>query len=323
VSALPGVTAVGGVTALPLSQMMAWGPITIEGRATPEGEKFINADIRVVGGDYFKAMNIPLHRGRVFSQDVDTRTSPRVVVIDQRMADQFWPGEDPIGKRIQLGQGGFSDNNGGEVVGVVADVRYRGVETAPRAGAYVPLAQSPRGSGMLFIRSGLDLATVVGMLRTQLRAIDPDLPLWNVKSMGDRFGDATWRTRLSADLLTVFAGLALLLAAIGLYGVMAQAVAQRTREIGVRMALGADRRSIFRLVIGRALIMAVSGVAAGVGLSLVSMRLLDALLYRVQPNDPITILTLVVVLIVVTLLASYIPARRATRVDPLNSLRAE
>ena len=145
----------------------------------------------------------------------------------------------------------------------------------------------------------------------------------NVKTMGTRFGDATWRTRLSADLLALFAALALLLAAIGLYGVMAQAVEQRTREIGVRMALGAERRNIFTLVIGRALTSRRSAIAVGVGLSLMSMRFLDALLYQVKPNDPTTLGVLAAGLLVVSLLASYVPARRATRVDPWTSLRAD
>ena len=145
----------------------------------------------------------------------------------------------------------------------------------------------------------------------------------NVKTMGTRFADATWRTRLSADLLTLFAALALLLAAIGLYGVMAQAVEQRTREIGVRMALGAERWNIFTLVIGRALVIAGIGVAVGAGLSLLSMRFLDGLLYQVRPNDPVTLGVLAAGLLGISLLASYVPARRATRVDPWTSLRAD
>jgi len=272
--------------------------------------------------DYFQTMGVQLVRGRLFS-DRDRAGAPKVVIVNETAARSFWPGEDPIGRRITLGQGGFSDRPGAEVIGVVADVRYQAVETAARADAYIPLLQSPRSGGLVFVRSNLDAAALLPAIRTQLQTIDPEVPLSDVKTMGHRFGDATWRTRLSADLLGLFAALALLLAAIGLYGVMAQGVEQRTREIGVRMALGADRRNIFRLVIGRALIIAVVGVAAGVGLSLLSMRFLDTLLYQVKPNDPLTLTTLALVLIVVTLLASYVPARRATRVDPLTSLRAE
>ena len=160
-------------------------------------------------------------------------------------------------------------------------------------------------------------------MRGEIRALDRDLPVTNVKTMGTRFGDATWRTRLSADLLALFAGLALLLASIGLYGVMAQSVEQRTREIGVRMALGAERRNIFRLVIGRALVIATVGIVAGAALSLLSMRFLEALLYQVKPNDPATLAVLAAGLLGICLLASYVPARRATRVDPWTSLRAD
>jgi putative ABC transport system permease protein len=272
--------------------------------------------------EYFQTLGIHLVKGRTFT-DRDREGQPKVVVVNEAAARAFWPGEDPIGKHVRLGQGGFMDGNGGEVVGVVADVRYRTVETAVQPDAYIPLRQSPRSSGFLFIRSSLDTPAAASAIRSVLRTIDADLPVVNVKTMGSRFGEATWRTRLSADLLGLFAGLALLLAAIGLYGVMAQGVAQRTREIGVRMALGADRGTIFRLVMRRALVIGAIGVAAGVALSVASMPLLDALLYQVQPNDPLTIASLAFVLIAVTLLASYVPARRATRVDPLTSLRAE
>jgi putative ABC transport system permease protein len=271
---------------------------------------------------YFETMGITLVKGRTFT-DRDRAGQPRVVILSETAARTFWPGEDPIGKRVRFGQGGFDSNSYGEVVGVVADVRYQAVETAPRSDAYLPVLQSPRSGGILFVRSSLDVAGIAPAIRAELRTLDPDLPVIDIKSMGRRFGDATWRTRLSADLLGVFAALALLLAAIGLYGVMAQGVEQRTREIGVRMALGADRVSIFRLVIGRALAIGAIGVIIGVALSLVSAQLLEALLYQVKPRDPRTIGLLALVLIAVTLLASIVPARRTTRVDPLDSLRAE
>jgi putative ABC transport system permease protein len=270
--------------------------------------------------EYFQTLGIPLIKGRTFT-DRDRDGQPPVVVINETAARRLWPGEDPIGKRIRLTD--IYGGNGAEVVGVVGDVRYRPVEAAITPDAYLSLPQAPLPNGFMFIRTRSDVAATTAMIRSVLRRLDADLPVVNVKTMGDRFGDATWRTRLSADLLTLFAALALLLAAIGLYGVMAQGVAQRTREIGVRMALGADRGTIFRLVISRALIIGTIGVAVGVGVSVLLTPFLDTLLYEVKPNDPLTIAVLAIVLIAVTLLASYVPARRATRVDPLTSLRAE
>ena len=188
---------------------------------------------------------------------------------------------------------------------------------------YLAYAQAPLRDGYMFIRTRGDVAATSATIRSTLRKLDAQLPVVNVKTMGNRFGEATWRTRLSADLLTLFAALALLLAAIGLYGVLAQIVEQRTREIGVRMALGADRANIFRLVIGRALIIGLVGVAVGIGIAMWSMRFLDALLYQVKSDDPLTVAVLAILLMAVTLVAAYVPARRATRVDPLTSLRAE
>jgi putative ABC transport system permease protein len=270
--------------------------------------------------DYFRTLGIPLIKGRTFT-DRDREGQPKVAVINETAARRLWPGEEPIGKRIRLTD--ITETNGVEIVGVVADVRYHPVEAAITPDVYLSYLQTPLPNGYMFIRTRGDVAATSAAIRSVLRKLDPELPVVNVKTMGNRFGEATWRTRLSADLLTLFAALALLLAAIGLYGVMAQIVEQRTREIGVRMALGADRANIFRLVISRALIIGIIGVAVGVGITMWSMRFLDALLYQVKSDDPLTIAILAIVLMAVTLLASYVPARRATRVDPLTSLRAE
>ena len=266
-------------------------------------------------------MGIQLVRGRTFT-DRDRQGQPKVVVINETAARTLFGGEDPIGQKVGLGQGGFRD--GAEVVGIVKDVRYRcGRAGRGRRTCTSRCCSRRAANGILFVRSNLDPAALIPAVRREVQALDRDLPVTNVKTMGTRFGDATWRTRLSADLLALFAGLALLLAAIGFYGVMAQAVEQRTREIGVRMALGAERRSIFTMVIGRALAIAAVGTAVGVALSLMSMRFLDALLYQVRPNDPVTLGVLAAGLLGISLLASYVPARRATRVDPWTSLRAD
>jgi putative ABC transport system permease protein len=269
---------------------------------------------------YFDTLGIRLIRGRVFT-DRDRVGQPKVVVIGETTARAFWGTGDPIGQRIAVGQGGFQD--GAEVVGVVADVRYGSVETSVIPDVYMPLLQSMRSSGFIFIRSRTSAEPLVSAVRRDVQALDPDLPLTDIKTMEQRFNDATWRTRTSAGLLGVFAALALFLAALGLYGVMSQGVEQRRRELGVRMALGATGRDIMRLIIGRAFVLAVAGTVAGVVLAVPSMRLLTALLYQVTPTDPAVFTLLALTLIAVAVLAGYIPARRATRVDPLISLRAE
>jgi putative ABC transport system permease protein len=322
VRALPGVRAAAYSNCPPISGGCNGTSVNFPDRPPLPPGTFLVSDIHWSSPEYFETMGIRLVRGRTFT-DRDREGQPKVTVINETAARLLFKGEDPIGRRMTLGQGGFDKGNGAEVIGIVNDTRYRSVDVAPRSDAYVPLLQSWRPAGTLFVRTSLDLAALTPMLRKEIAALDADLPVSRIKTMGNRFGDATWRTRLSADLLGLFAALALLLAAVGLYGVMAQAVEQRTREIGVRIALGAERRNIFALVIGRAFAIAVGGIAVGIGLSLMSMRFLDALLYGVKPNDPATLGVLAAVLLIVSLLASYVPARRATRVDPLTSLRAE
>jgi putative ABC transport system permease protein len=269
---------------------------------------------------YFEALGIRLVRGRVFT-DRDRVGQPKVVVVNETAARTFWKGEDPIGKRIGVGQGGFG--SGAEVVGVVADVRYGAVETSIKPDVYLPLLQSARSGGLIYVRSRSAVATLASMVRQEVAALDPDLPLTDIRMMEARFGDAIWRTRVSAWLLGVFSALALLLAALGIYSVMSEGVEQRRREIGVRMALGAAQTDIFRLIIGRVVAVALAGVALGVAFAVPAMGMLTALLYQVQPGDPTVFSALASVLLTVAVLAGYVPARRATRVDPLTTLRAE
>ena len=269
---------------------------------------------------YFETMGIRVLRGRLFTPQ-DRAGQPKVVVVNETAALTYWPGEDPIGKRIALGQGGFGD--GAEVIGIVADVRYRAVETAVLPDAYLPLLQAPRAQGFLFVRTDGAPESIVPQIRTEVQALDPNLPLIDVKMMATRFGEATWRQRSSAWLLGLFSLLALALAATGIYAVMAQGVEQRRREIGVRLALGAGRSDILRLIIGRVTAMAIAGIALGILIAVPAMQLLRALLYQVTPGDPSVFVGLAGVVLAVTLLAGYIPARRATRVDPLVTLRAE
>jgi putative ABC transport system permease protein len=269
---------------------------------------------------YFETLGIPVVRGRVFSAQ-DRAGQPKVVVINEAAARAFWGSEDPIGKRIAVGQGGFGD--GAEVVGVVADVRYRTVESAVGPDVYLPLLQSTRPRGVIFVRSRSAAAALVPLLRREVHALDPDLPLTDVKSMDERLGDATWRPRMMAWILGAFAAMALVLAALGIYGVMAQGVRQRTREIGVRLALGAAYADIMKLIVGRVLIIAVMGIGLGLISAIPSMRLLVSLLYQVSPADPAVLGGLALLLLFVALLAGYLPARQAARVDPLETLKAD
>jgi len=276
--------------------------------------------IHWVTPDYFRTLDIKLLRGRVFT-DRDRAGQPKAVIVNEEAARRFWPDQDPIGKSVTLGQGGFED--GAEVVGVVANVRYRTIEAPHEPDTYIPLAQAYQSRMRLFVKSRLDPQSLATAIRGEVRALDPNLPLVEVKTMDERLGDAMWRTRVAAWLLSAFAGLALLLTAIGIFGVMAQTVSQRTPEIGIRMALGAQRRDVLGLVLGRAALLTAAGVAIGAAFALGVTQVMTALLYDVEPGDPATLATVSLVLGVVALLACYLPARRATRVDPVIALRSE
>ncbi|MGB2717743.1 MAG: ADOP family duplicated permease [Vicinamibacterales bacterium] len=292
---------------------------TFPGRPPATGPR-LTVGVLWISPGYFETLGISVMRGRTFA-DTDRAGQPKVVVINETAARTFWNGEDPIGKRIAIGQGGFGD--GAEVVGVVADVRYASVEQPVGADVYLPLVQSRRPLGFLFVRNRGAVEPVVSTVMSEVRSLDSDLPLTDIKLMDERVSDATWRTRMGAWLLSLFGAMALVLAALGVYGVISQGVEQRTREIGVRMALGADRSHILRMVVGRVCAIALAGIAIGLVITVPSMRLLSALLYEVKPADPTVLTALALILLSVTLVAGYLPARRAARVDPIATLRAE
>jgi putative ABC transport system permease protein len=271
--------------------------------------------------EYFSTLGIQLVKGRVFNEH-DRAGQPKVALLNETAARTLWPNQEPIGKIIGLGQGGFHEG-GAEVIGVVSDVRYNTIETAARPDAYIPLAQSYQPRMRLFVRSRLDRAGLVAAIGREVRGLDPNLPLSEVKTMDERLADAMWRTRVSAWLLTAFAGAALLLTAIGIFGVMTQVVVQRTAEIGIRMALGAQQRDVLGVVLGRAAVVTAAGLAIGVGFALALTRLMTTLLYDVRPHDPATFVIVAVVLGAVALVACYMPARRATRIDAVVALRSE
>jgi len=318
---VPGVSASGGVTSLPLSQAYAWTPITVEGRTPLPGEKFLNADERVVGGHYFEAMGIPLRRGRFFNEQ-DDASKPRVVLVDEYMAEQVWSGQDPIGKRIHIVEL-KSDDPWQTVVGVVGRVKQDTLDSDPRIAFYLPQTQYPTRAMTVALRSGHEPSGVLSAVKNELRKLDADLPMYYIRTMQQRVDESLARRRFSMLLLAVFAGVALALATIGIYGVMAYLVNQGTREIGIRVSLGATRRNIVSLVVRQGMALALSGVAIGLAGAVMLTRLIRSLLFGVEATDPVTFVGIALLLGLVALLASYIPARRASRVDPLVALRYE
>ena len=318
---LPGVSASGGVSALPLSQMFSWGPITVDGRTPPAGEEFINADMRMIGGDYLRAMRIPLREGRFFNEH-DTRTNPRVVIVDEHMAEQLWPGVSPLGGRIRIG-GAESTTPWLTVVGVVGRIKQYTLDADSRIAIYLAQTQYPARAMNVVLRSSTDPAGLAGAVRQQVSALDPDLPIYNVRTMEERVRASLAPRRFAMLLLAVFAALALGLAAIGIYGVMAYLVSQGTRELGIRIALGATPRGIVTLVVRQGLGVAAAGIALGVGAAFVLTRFMQSLLFGVGAADPLTFAAIPALLAGVALVASCVPARRAARIDPVVSLSAE
>lgn len=323
VGALPGVRSAALGLCPPVSggcnSTIAWFP--------PAKEPFRNGRDPSVGihwitPGFLDTLGVKLLRGRNIT-DQDRAGQPKVLLVNETAARRLWPNDDPIGKRMWAGQGSAGSGDPSEVVGVVSDVRYRAIETAPVPDVYIPLAQSYTSRMRLFVRSAVDPLTLAPAIAREVHALDANLPLSELKTMDDRVADAMWRTRIGAWLLSAFAALALLLTAIGIFGVMAQAVTQRTAEIGIRMALGAQARDILGLVLGRAAVVTAVGIVIGVGAALLLTRLLAALLYGVEPADPATFVSVAVLLGVIALVAGYIPARRATRVDAIAALRAE
>jgi predicted permease len=318
---LPAVKAAGGVTSLPLSQAFAWTPITVEGRTPLPGEKFLNADERLVGGHYFEAMGIPLRRGRLFNEQDDT-TKPVAVIVDEYMAEQLWPGQDATGKRIHIVEL-KRDDPWQVVVGVVGRVKQDSLDSEPRMAFYLPQTQFPTRAMTVALQSSADAAGVLSAVKRELRGLDRDLPMYYVRSMGQRVDESLARRRFSMLLLAVFAGVALALATIGIYGVMAYLVSQGTREIGIRMALGATQRDVLGLIVRQGMTLAISGLAIGLAGAFLLTRLIRSLLFGVEATDPLTFVGISVLLAFIALLASYLPAQRAARIDPMVSLRCD
>jgi len=311
--ALPGAESVGAASNLPLSGTgMNYGFLVEGRRATKEGE-ILSANFRPVSPEYLSLMRIPLRAGRGIEAG-DRAGAPEVVVINEAMARQFWPRENPVGQRIRVARG--REPAWREIVGVVGNIRHEGLHLSPRAEMYVPFAQQPMRFVRLAVRTAGDPRALAAALRQAVWNVDPDQPLSRVRTMDDVVAASTSETRFYSLLLGAFAVVALGLATIGIYGVMSYAVASRTREIGIRLALGAQRGGVFRLVMTRGVQLAALGILIGTGGALAVTTGLEKLLYGVSPTDPATFASVAALLAVVALLACWLPARRAMRVDP-------
>ena len=313
--ALPGVQAVGAVSRLPLA-----GGNSSRSFNVPGAEKSYDADIRVSTPDYFRAMRIPLLKGRSFS-DSDLGGSLNVAVVNDALARTVFPGQDPIGKRItNFGP----DNLTLQIIGVVGNVRHVGLDADPNSEIYQLLGQAQWPSMFVAIRSATsDPTSLTAEAQNAVWGVNKDVPLANVRTMQEVIANSVQRRKFSMLLLTIFAVAAMLLAAVGLYGVMSYSVAQRTHEIGIRMALGARRPDVLTLVVKQGMALALMGIAAGTVLSLAMTRLISGMLFGITATDPLTFAAVAALLGTVAFLANYLPARRASKVEPMVALRYE
>lgn len=322
--ALPGSRGASAVMGLPLSGLDFIISFEVKGRPPVPPAQQPSMQVRVATPDYFDTIGIPLKRGRVFTDD-DKIGAPRVVLITESAARQFFPNEDPIGKTITLGwgRGPGKPRAGGEVVGVLGDVRDAGLDEPNPPQIYLPLRQWPVSSMTVLMRSAVPPMSLADSVRAEVYAIDGNLPVSNVSTLDAVVAKSISQQRFYMLLLTIFAAVALVLAAVGIFGVLSYAVSQRTREIGIRMALGAQGGTVIQLIVRQAMVLVACGVGAGLVCGLLLSQTMAKMLFGVRPTDPVTYVTVSAVLGVVALFASYLPARRATRVDPIVALRAE
>ena len=318
--ALPGVEAVGAVNSLPFSSQHSGTSVDIEGRPMVPVTQKLKTGVMVTDVNYFRAMQIPLKRGRLFSNQEATEMR-HVVIINETFARKHFPNEDPLGKRLTIYM--KNDNQPCEIIGIVGDSKHMKLDAEVRPMSYWPYPELAGSSMTFVIRTRGDAAAIAPAARNVIRQLDPKQPVADVSTMESLIGTSVARARFNTLLLTIFAIVALLLAAVGIYGVMAYSVAQRTREIGVRVALGARKRDVLGMVIRRGLTLALGGVAIGVVASLALTRLMETLLFNVSVTDPATFAVIVLLLMGVALLACYIPARRAAKVDPMVAFRYE
>jgi putative ABC transport system permease protein len=323
---LPGVTAAGYSTSIPLAWKGGTSGFYPEGLKAPLPGMAYDANHREVSTNYLKTMNIPLRHGRYFESSDNAQSVP-VAIINETMARQYWPGENALGRRFKVGDPDEPGKQWKEIVGIVADVRQMGLDEPTKAEMYLPYQQITDWPGYvprdLAIRTTGDTSSLAGAVRQIIREVDPDQPVSNVATMAEVLGTEAAQRRMGMIMLVGFASLALLLASLGIYGVLAYFVTQHTNEIGVRQALGATPRNILMLVLKKGMGLTLVGVAIGLVASFALTRLMSSLLFGVTASDPLTFVTVPLVLVMVAFLACYIPARRATKVDPLVALRYE
>jgi len=336
---MPGVESAAAASGLPLGNNGWQTSFVIDGRPRPPRDQTPLMEACLVTPDYFRAMNIKLLRGRYFDdhddrssiagqdlsklEEVERDMAPlNSIIIDEEFARRYWPGEDPIGKRI--GMGSEEHPRYLTVLGVVARVKMEGLgRDSNRVQGYFPFKQVPNSDMTVIAKASGDPNQLIGAVRQQVAAIDPGQPIYGVRTMHEIRAESVAPERLNLTLLSIFAGIALVLAIVGIYGVMSYSVTQRTREIGIRMAIGAQPRDVFRMVIWQGMLLALIGVAVGLVGAFGFTRLMTTMLFGIEPTDPTTFAAIAVLLTVVALVACYVPGRRATKVDPVVSLRYE
>jgi putative ABC transport system permease protein len=317
-SALPGVQAAALVSSLPLSGAFESTDLVIEGQPPPPDGEGPQADYTMVSADYFRAMSIPLMKGRAFTER-DRKDSPQVLIVNDALAHRYWPGEDVIGKRLTIG----FEKTPREIVGIVGDVKQTSLDAETPLAVYLPYQQFPYPGMTMVVRTSTDTSSITAAVRREVQTIDRNVPVSNIRSMEQVISTSVSQRRFSMTLLGIFALVALLLSAVGIYGVMAYSVSERLHEIGIRIALGARSRDILKMVLGQGMILTLIGIAVGLIGALALTRLMSSLIYGVTATDPLTFAGVALTLGIVALLACYIPARRATRVDPMEALRDE
>jgi putative ABC transport system permease protein len=320
IEALPGVKSVGAISFLPFSGPGAATRFTIVGEPAPTPGQGPSTDVRVADRNFFQAMNIPIIRGRTFT-DQEASEEKHVVVINEALARKYFPDEDPIGKRLVISM--KTENVPTEVIGIVGDVKYKSLEDEVRAMVYWPHPELPYSSMTLVVRTQGDPLSLAGATLGEIQALDKDQPVADVRTMDQWLYKATAQARFNTLLLGIFAAVALVLAAVGIYGVMAYTVTQQTHEIGIRMAFGARPAHVMKMVVAQGGLLVLIGLAAGLAASLAATRLLSTLLFGVSPTDPVVFAFIPSILLIVALAACIIPARRAIRVDPMIALRYE